>query len=91
MFNLEKLGPRSFFRVKIGLLQSSKKRVLKQVVGGAKRKSKILMIPNKYKNTFNDLMDSSNAESLEVFRSEGASIGARPDLEGDHLDINERG
>ncbi len=36
-------------------------------------------------------MDSSDAESLEAPRSEGAPIGARPDLEGDHLDKDGRG
>ncbi len=58
---------------------------------GAERKSEIAVIPNKYKNTLNDLMDSSDAESLEASRSEGVLIGAKPNLKGDHLDKDERG
>ncbi len=68
-----------------------RKRVLKQVVGGAERMSKIAAIANKYKDTLDDLMDSSDVESLEVPRSKGTPIDARPDLEGDHLDKDKRG
>ncbi len=39
------------------------KRVLKQVVGGAEEKSEIVAIPNKYKDTLNDLIDNSDTES----------------------------
>ncbi len=63
-----------------------RKRLLKQAVRGEEPKSEIVAIPNKYKNTLNDLMDSSNVESLEAPRSKSAPISARPDLEKDHLD-----
>ncbi len=33
------------------------------MVGGAEQKSKIAAIPNKYKDTLNDLIDSSDIES----------------------------
>lgn len=39
------------------------KRVFKQIVGGAKEKSEIVIILNKYKDTLNDLIDISNIES----------------------------
>ena len=39
--------------------------VLKQVVGGAEGKSEIVAIPNKYKNTLDDLIDSSDTEFLD--------------------------
>ncbi len=68
-----------------------RKQVLKQAVGGVEKKSEIAMIFNKYKDTLDDLMDSSDAESLEALRSKGAPINTRPDLEGDHLDKDGRG
>ncbi len=40
-------------------------RVLKQAVGGAEGKSKIIAIPNKYKNTLDDLIESSDIESQD--------------------------
>ncbi len=60
-------------------------------MGGAEGKSEIVVIPNKYKNTLDNLIDSSDVESLEVLRSKGAPISARPDLEEDHLDKDRRG
>ncbi len=60
-------------------------------MGRVEEKSEIVAISNKYKDTLDDLMDSSDAESLEAPRSKGALIGARPDLEGDHLDKDGRG
>ncbi len=60
-------------------------------MGGEKEKSEIAAIPNKYKDTLDDLIDSSDAESLEAPRSEGAPIGDRPDLDRDHLDKDGRG
>ena len=41
------------------------KRVLKQAVGRGKEKSEIATIPNKYKDSLDDLIDSSNTESLD--------------------------
>lgn len=35
-------------------------------------------------------MDSSDIKSLEIFRSKDTLIAARPDLEGDHLDKDEK-
>ncbi len=40
-----------------------RKRVLKQAVGGAERKSEITAIPNKYKDTLDELINSSDTES----------------------------
>ncbi len=60
-------------------------------VGRAEGTFKIAAISNKYKDTFDDLMDSSDTEFLEVLRSKSAPISARPDLEGDHLDNDWRG
>ena len=39
-----------------------RKRVLKQVVGGAEGKFEIVAIPNKYKDTLDDLIYSSDIE-----------------------------
>ncbi len=59
-------------------------------MGGAEGKSEIAAIPNKYKDTLDDLINSSNVESLKAPKSKGAPISARPDLERDHLDRNKR-
>ncbi len=50
-----------------------------------------MAIPNKYKDALDGLIDSSDTESLESSRFEGAPIGARLDLEGDHLNRDGRG
>ncbi len=68
-----------------------RKRVFKQEVRGAEGKSEIAAIPNKYKDTLDDLIDSLDTESLEAPRSKRAPISARPDLEGDHLNKDARG
>ena len=63
-----------------------RKWVLKQAVRGEKGKSEIATIPNKYKDTPDDLIDSSDIEFLEILRSKSVSIGGRPDVERDNLD-----
>ncbi len=45
-----------------------KKCVFKQAIEGGQKKSKILSIPNKYKDTFEDLIDSSDVEHLAILR-----------------------
>ncbi len=45
-----------------------KKRVLKQAIGGGQEKSEILSIPNKYKDTLEDLVDSSDVEHPAIPR-----------------------
>lgn len=42
-----------------------KKRVVKQTLGGSKENSEIMTIPNKYKDTLDNLIDSLNAKSLD--------------------------
>lgn len=55
-------------RAKTPLLYQNKivtifqKQVLKQTVGGAEGKSEIVAIPNKYKDTLNNLINSSDIE-----------------------------
>ena len=44
-------------------VRTFQKCVFKQVVGGAEGKSEITAILNKYKDIFNDLIDSSDIES----------------------------
>ena len=41
---------------------------MKQAVGGAKQKSEILAIPNRYKDTLDDFIDSSDLEHPEMLR-----------------------
>ncbi len=60
-------------------------------MGGVEGKSEIVAIPNKYQDTLDDFINSSDAESLKAPRSEGALINARSDLERDHLDKDGRG
>ena len=48
-----------------------RKKVIKQAVGGAKQKSEILAIPNQYKDTLDDLVDSSDLEHSEMLRPNG--------------------
>ena len=48
-----------------------RKKVIKQAVGGAKQKSEILAIPNQYKDTLDDLIDSSDLEHSEMLRPNG--------------------
>ena len=48
-----------------------RKKVIKQAVGGAEQKSEILAIPNQYKDTLDDLIDSSDLEHLEMLRPNG--------------------
>ena len=48
-----------------------RKKVIKQAVGGAGQKSEILAIPNRYKDTLDDLVDSSDLEHPEVLRPNG--------------------
>ena len=43
-----------------------RKKVIKQAVRGAKQKSEILAIPNRYKDTLDDLVDSSDLEHPEM-------------------------
>ena len=77
-----------------------RKRVVKQAIGGAKGNSEIVAIPNKYKDTLDDLIDSSDVKSLDRLRpidkgshnapkSEGSPMGL---LEGDRLnkDVSDR-
>lgn len=48
-----------------------RKKVIKQAVGGAEQKSEILAIPNRYKDTLDDLVDSSDLEHPEMLRPNG--------------------
>ncbi len=43
-----------------------KKHVLKQAIKTEQEKSEILLIPNMYKDTFKDLVDSSNVKHLAI-------------------------
>lgn len=90
---LGKPGPKTPLRVNTGLFQSSK-RVVKQAVGGGERNSEIVALPNQYKDTPNDLIDSSDPESPDragpidersrnALRSESSSADLS---EGDCLD-----
>ncbi len=45
------------------ILSILKKRVIKQAVGGRQEKAEILAIPNRFKDTLDDLVDSSNDSS----------------------------
>lgn len=67
-----------------------RKRILKQAIERAEEKSEIAIIPNKYKDTFDNLIDSLNIVSLEALRSKNALIDARPNLEKNHLDKDGR-
>ena len=48
-----------------------RKKVIKQAVGEAKQKSEILAIPNRYKDTLDDFVDSSDLEHPEMLRLNG--------------------
>ena len=48
-----------------------RKKVIKQAVGGAKQKSEILAIPNRYKDILDDLIDSLDLEHPEMLRANG--------------------
>ena len=48
-----------------------KKKVIKQAVGEAEQKSQILTILNWYKDTLNDLVNSSDLEHPEMLRPNG--------------------
>lgn len=50
-----------------------------------------MAILKKYKNTLNDLIDSTYTKSLEAPRFKGAPISVKSDLEVDHLDKNGKG
>ena len=45
-----------------------KKYVLKQAIRGRQEKLKILLIPNKYKDIIEDLVDSSNVKYSAILR-----------------------
>ncbi len=45
-----------------------KKRVFNQAIGGGQEKSEILSIPNKYKDTLKDLVNSSDVEHPAIPR-----------------------
>ena len=47
------------------------KKVFKQAVGGAEQKSEILAITNRYKDTLDDLVDSSDLEHPKRLRPNG--------------------
>lgn len=65
-----------------------KKRVIKQAVGGAKQKSEILEISNRYKDTLNDLVDNSDLELPETLRLNGQRQGnLTPNFEDKPVDI----
>lgn len=68
-----------------------RKRVFKQVVKKAEKKSEIVAISNKCKITLDEFMNSSNIESLETLRSEGTPIGTKLDLERDYLNKDKKG
>ena len=53
--------PRSYY-------YTTQKKVIKQAVGEAEQKSKILAIPNQYKNMLDDLIDSLDLEYPEMLR-----------------------
>ncbi len=88
---LGKTWAKTYFPRQDRIVAILRRRFFKQVVGDIEEKSEIAVIPNKYKDTLDDLMDSSDAESLESPRSKSASISAGPDLERDHLDNDGRG
>lgn len=44
------------------------KQVLKQVIREVETKTEIMVIPNRYKDTFNDLIDSSDIKPLNMPR-----------------------
>ena len=48
-----------------------RKKIIKQAVGGAEQKSEILAIPNRYKDTLDDLVDSSDLEHPEMLHPNG--------------------
>ena len=56
-----------------------RKKVIKQAVGGAEQKSEILAIPNQYKNTLDDLVDSSDIGKLFLV-DQGALGGSDPPI-----------
>ncbi len=60
-----KPGPKLPFSVKIELSQSFGNEYSSKWLGGAEEKSEIAAIPNKYKDTLDDLIDSSNTESQD--------------------------
>ena len=48
-----------------------RKKVIKQALGGVEQKSKILAIPNRYKDILDDLVDSSDLEHPEMLHPNG--------------------
>ena len=48
-----------------------RKKVIKQAVGRAGQKSEILAIPNRYKDTLDDLVDSSDLKHPEMLHPNG--------------------
>lgn len=59
---------RHFLSVKIVLWQFLTKKVLKQAIGEAKRKTEIMAISNRYKDTLKNLIDSLNINPLNILK-----------------------
>lgn len=67
-----------------------RKRVVKQAVGGAEGSSELVAIPNRYKDTLDDLMDSSDTKSPD--RPGPIDKGSRnaPRFEGSSMGLSEK-
>ncbi len=67
-----------------------KKLVFKQTIGGGQEKSEILSIPNKYKDTLKDLVDSSDVEHPPIPRQidlpSNDIPGSKDDLRNPEMD-----
>ena len=68
-----------------------RKKVIKQAVGGAGQKSEILAIPNQYKDTLDNLVDSSDLVYPEMFRPNGQKKrNPTPNLGDDTIPLNDK-
>ena len=84
-----KPGPKTPLRVNIRLFQSSGNGLLSRRLGGV-RNSKIVAIPNQYKNTLDDLIDSSDPESADRAGPIDERSQNTPMSEGSSADLSEK-
>lgn len=45
-----------------------RKQILKQAIWGVEKKTEIMVIPNRYKDTFEDIVDSSDIKPLNMLK-----------------------
>ncbi len=87
MLNLERLRLKYLLNVKIVLWQSLTNVSLSKQLGGGQEKSEILSIPNKSKDTLEDLVDNSNVEHPALPRQKDLPSNDIPGSKDDPSDL----